>query len=88
MINDISKLKIGQRVHYTDPFTQKTDNGMVKSINQDSDDIQVFVVYNCGGDWDNYQNFTGVNTSVKDLTEGWYFASIKHLLDKLEGTDD
>jgi hypothetical protein len=30
-----------------------------------------FVVYHCGGDWDNYRNFTAALTDVSDLRLGW-----------------
>lgn len=57
---------IGEKVTYVTPH--KTEHGIVKSI---SDSKHVFVVYHCGGDWDNYQDHTGARTEVKDLVLGW-----------------
>ena len=31
----------------------------------------VWVVFNCGDDWENYQNYTGQLTFCGDLTKGW-----------------
>lgn len=59
--------KIGDKVTYISKY--KKEQGIVKSISE-LDDF-VFVVYNCGGDWDNYQNYTGASTSINDLVVGW-----------------
>lgn len=40
--------------------------GRVKSLSEGNPDL-VFVVYHCGGDWENYQNYTGAGTSVRWL---------------------
>ena len=68
---DISKLRIGDKVHYQ-PSRGKLENGMIKEIREDKMD-GVWVVYNCLGDWENYQNYTGCNTNLRDLRMGWKF---------------
>ena len=45
---------------------------MVKSIAQNGG---VFVVYNCGGEWHNFQNYTAANTNPNDLFNGWKYGS-------------
>lgn len=57
---------VGEKVTYITPF--KKEHGIIKSL---SDEKHVFVVYNCGGDWDNYQGYTGARTETKDLVLGW-----------------
>lgn len=59
-------MKVGDKVHYFTPY--KTENGIVKSM---PDFEFAFVVYNCAGEWDNYQNYTGARTAKHDLREGW-----------------
>lgn len=46
----------------------KIEHGRVKSL---SDDKHVFVVYNCAGDWDHYEEYTAARTEVADLLDGW-----------------
>ena len=69
---DISKLKIGQKVCYKPAhFDQDTyENGMVKEI-PDHTSTSVRVVYNCGGEWSRFMDFTSALTPIKDLTLGW-----------------
>lgn len=62
------EIQPGIKVHYTSPHDSK-ENGIVKSLN-DSKTI-AWVVYNCNNDWDNYMNYTGAATNIKDLTIGW-----------------
>ena len=47
----------------------KWEKGIVKAYGPEAS--KYFVVYNCGGDWDNYKNFTAALTSVSDLRLGW-----------------
>lgn len=61
-----NEIKKGTKVYYTSPHGKK-ENGIVKSIGDDS----AFVVYNCGGEWKFYMNYTGVHTLLKNLTYGW-----------------
>lgn len=67
---DIAKLKVGDKVHYQPEHYSEDewDNGIVKRI---PDHRSVFVVYNCGGDWDNYDLYTAALTNGRDLKEGW-----------------
>jgi len=68
-----SDLKIGTKVHYI-PFegAEKSDyeNGIVKSI-PDHTNTFVFVVYNCNGEWDKINNYTGCSNSLINLGLGW-----------------
>lgn len=43
------------------------ENGMIKKIDQS----KVWVVFNCGDDWKNYQNYTAALCNIRDLTPGW-----------------
>ena len=63
------ELTPGTKVRYK-PKHGKGQNGIIKSLN-DMDDTVVFVVYNCAGEWDNYQNYTGASTKISDLRTGW-----------------
>ena len=69
---DISKLKVGDKVYYQPSHypENKWENGIVKEIPNSSLD-SVRVVYNCGGDWKNYQNYTSALTHSRDLFIGW-----------------
>ena len=80
---DIAKLSIGERVcyqpsHYAE---DEFENGIVKEIPvlHIHTNESVRVVYNCGGDWKNYKNYTSALTNVRDLTLGW-----KHKEKKVE----
>jgi hypothetical protein len=64
-------LEVGMKVYYTAPHG-KTENGIVKSING----CNAFVVYNCGGDWDHYEDYTGCATNPSDLTPGWILSAL------------
>jgi hypothetical protein len=72
MIEDVSKLKIGDKVHYKPSHygDEKWENGMVKEIPEHTND-SVRVVYNCCGDWDNFKNYTSALTHKRDLFIGW-----------------
>lgn len=65
-------MKIGDRVHYI-PFegvdSSKIENGIIKSI---LDTEYCFVVYNCGGEWKNYMNYTAARTKTSQLRKGWF----------------
>ena len=70
---DISKLKIGDRVHYQPDHYKEEDkweNGRVKEIPEHTY-TSVRVVYNCGGEWDRFMDFTSAMTDVRDLKLGW-----------------
>jgi len=62
------EIKVGTKVYYTSPYRKK-ENGIVKSFNEEK--TAAFVVYHCAGEWDNYRNYTGQHTNIKDLRYGW-----------------
>lgn len=53
-----------------DGYADKWENGIVKEV-PDWSTEQVRVVYNCAGDWKNYENYTSVLTNIRDLFIGW-----------------
>lgn len=61
------ELHKGKKVHY-DPEFGEPENGKVKSIQNEK---YAFVVYNCAGNWDDYEDYTGARTRIADLREGW-----------------
>ena len=65
-------LTMGKKVHYI-PFDgcdeSIMENGIVKRITPDGNGA--FVVYNCGGNWNDFQNYTAANTNLRDLKLGW-----------------
>ena len=69
---DISKLKIGDKVHYQPEHYREDEceNGMIKEIPNHTNDA-VFVVYNCAGNWDNFKDYTSALTNIEDLKLGW-----------------
>lgn len=64
------ELQNGDKVHYAPAHykEEQFENGIVKSIAPNGG---VFVVYNCGGEWDKFMNYTAANTSLTDLVIGW-----------------
>lgn len=82
---DVSLLTPGTKVHYIPEGSTNADeyeNGIVISILDDNvrifakdNDPVVFVVFNCGDDWDNYDLYTGELTRVAELKLGWYTES-------------
>ena len=62
---DTEKVKVGDRVRY---INHGASNGIVKEV---TDHEYIRVVYHCGGDWDNFMNYTGAMTAVRDLIYGW-----------------
>lgn len=60
-IDKLSEKDVGRWVEYI----PNRGLGRIKSWN----DKFIFVVYECAGDWDNYQNYTAVVTGAEDL--GW-----------------
>ena len=59
----LRKSDIGRWVKYQSQGGDKIEQGRVKSWNNEF----IFVVYNCGGEWQTFQNFTGAATKPKDL---------------------
>jgi hypothetical protein len=66
MVN-VSELKKGDSIHYK-PEHGEIQNGVVKSIAPNGG---VFVVYNCGGEWHRFEEYTAANTRAEDLYLGW-----------------
>lgn len=65
-------LKVGDNVYYQPSHfpLDKWENGVVKEIPTHTDS-SVRVVYNCNGEWHNYQNYTSALTNLNDLYLGW-----------------
>lgn len=59
------ELKLGDKVIYGN----RKGRGIVKSVHPFTE--AVWVVFNCGEDWENYQNYTAQLTFCSDLTKGW-----------------
>ena len=59
-------IQAGDKVYYDRNGTK--ENGIVKLVMTNN----VFVVYRCGEDWENYRNYTGVLTPLNYLKKGWY----------------
>ncbi len=75
-IIDISKLSIGQKVHYKpDHYGEdEWENGMVKEVPEWITDA-VRVVYNCAGNWEQFMDYTSALTNMRDLYLGWKFTA-------------
>lgn len=69
---DIAKLKVGDKVCYKPEYYSKDEwiKGIIKEIPEFTLE-EVRVVYNCAGNWENYKDYTGVLTKLRDLTLGW-----------------
>lgn len=67
---DIQTLEVGDKVTYIDSYSKKREFGRVKSFSN-VETPTAFVVFQCNEDWDNYQNYTGQITDIKDLYQGW-----------------
>lgn len=63
------KLYPGVKVTYN-PGYGKHEKGIVKSLPDDQPSY-AFVVYNCGGNWEDYENYTAARTPISGLTLGW-----------------
>lgn len=59
-------MKKGDKVTYQTPY--KTEKGIVKEIVSDT---KVRVVFNCGGNWEDYKDYTSVLCNVSDLKKDW-----------------
>lgn len=76
----LSEAKVGDKVcyrpgHYLN--TNQFEDGIIKEIPDSAANNNAYgyncvrVVYNCAGDWDNYENYTSALTNVLDLELGW-----------------
>lgn len=61
-IAQLTKEDVGKWVEYQGGAGER-ERGKLKSWNE----LYIFVVYKCAGEWDRFQDFTGVATSPKDL---------------------
>lgn len=61
-ISELTQKDIGRWVQYQDGIHVK-EIGRIKDFNEHT----IFVVFRCGGDWQNYQRFTGQSCSQRDL---------------------
>ena len=68
----MKNFKVGDLVKYS-PYEGCTEEeklkGKVKSLKEDPN--EVFVVFHCNNDWDNYEHYTGQSTKVNYLELGW-----------------
>jgi hypothetical protein len=62
-IANLTSADCGRWVRYRDRFESKPDLGRIKSWNSKF----IFVVYRCAGNWDDFENYTGVATDPSDL---------------------
>jgi len=58
----------GQKVTYIGNPHKGPEHGVVK---RDVKEGLVPVVFNCGGDWANYKNYTAARCNPVDLKLGW-----------------
>lgn len=68
----LEEFKPGDKVCYQPEYWKEQgrfENGIVKEFLNKYNEIRV--VYHCGEDWENYQNYTGALTPIKDLKRGW-----------------
>ncbi len=45
------------------------EHGIVKGPTPHGDGL--IVVYNCAGNWENYEDYSGMATNMRDLIPGW-----------------
>ena len=71
-------LKKGDKVHYQrDPegfaklITEGDSSGFENGIVKRDDGDCAFVVYHCGGEWEDFENYTAARTRKEDLEKGW-----------------
>jgi len=60
-------MNVGDKVTYVG--VNKKEHGIIKRVCEDS--THYFVVYNCGGEWDKYMDYTAAKTAKMDLELGW-----------------
>lgn len=63
--------KPGDKVTFNPPGARKgeREKGIVKAVHPRAEAI--WVVFNCGEDWDNYKNYTAALVRIQDLEAGW-----------------
>jgi len=63
-LKQLSASEVGAWVEYRDRFDSKPDRGRIKSWNEKF----IFVVYRCGGNWGEFERYSGVATDPGDLS--------------------
>lgn len=59
-------LKPGDYVSYIKSNGAR-ENGRIKSVNGD----RAYVVYNCSGEWERFEEYTAASTEITRLSHGW-----------------
>ena len=62
-IHSLTLADIGKWVVYTRSGTNHKELGRIKSMTNET----IFVVYNCGREWERFQDFTAASTNPRDL---------------------
>ena len=60
-------LSEGSKVTYLKGRTK--EHGIIKVFSPEG--RHAFVVFHCNNDWENYKDYTGQMSAVKDLKPGW-----------------
>lgn len=69
LFDEDSRFKYGDKVSYQAYEGAPLDEGIVKAPSHRS--TAVFVVFHCGGDWDNFHMYTGALVPTDTLRKGW-----------------
>lgn len=71
---NLEDIKVGNKVHYQPShYDENTwENGIVKEIPTHTTK-SVRVVYNTGGNWDKWEDYTSALTNISDLKSGWKY---------------
>ena len=66
-------MKPGDKVTYVPDYMANNpamwEHGIIKRETPDGNGF--FVVYNCGGNWEDYKSYTAASTNKRDLKNGW-----------------
>lgn len=65
----VDEKRPGLKVTYIGNPHKGPEKGIIKSIPQDQN--YRFVVFNCAGNWENYQNYTAAKCHISELKMGW-----------------
>jgi len=64
----LGTLQPGAKVRYSPSYGDE-ERGIIKNFSED--EKHAFVVYHCGGNWNDYKNYTAARTNHSDLKRGW-----------------
>lgn len=70
MVN-ITELQKGDKVYYQPTHYLKDDRKEIGKVKSIAPNGGVFVVYNCAGNWNRFEDYTAANTRPEDLFLGW-----------------